>query len=70
MADSDFNTITPVENLHNLAALTPTGQQQERKRRQNPPRRGRAPQEDQANKTPEPQTPGHSDDSHRIDYCA
>ena len=70
MADSDFNTIKPVENLHNLAALTPTRQQQERKRRQNPPRRGPAPQEEQADRTPDQQTPARSDDSHTIDYCA
>lgn len=70
MADSDFNTIKPVENLHNLAALAPTGQQQERKRRQNPPRRGQVPQEDQADKAQEQQTPGRGDDAHTIDYCA
>ena len=70
MADSDFNTIKPVENLHNLAALAPTGQHQERKRRQNPPRQGQVPQEDPAAETQEQPTPGHDDDSHTIDYCA
>ena len=70
MADSDFNTIKPVENLHNVAGLTPAGQHQERKRRQNPPRQGQTPQEDQADETQNQQTPGHDEDSHTIDYCA
>ncbi|MCX5645709.1 MAG: hypothetical protein NTZ17_13690 [Phycisphaerae bacterium] len=70
MADSDFNTIKPVENLHNVAALTPTGQHQQRKRRQNPPRQGQVPREGQADETQEQQTPGRDGDSHTIDYCA
>lgn len=70
MADSDFNPITPVENLHNVGALTPTGQHQERKRRQNPPRQDQVPQEDPANKTKEQRKPEHNDGSHTIDYCA
>jgi hypothetical protein len=70
MANSDFNTIQPVENLQNVAGLTPTGQQQERKRRQNPLRRGREPQETPPDKAKDEQTPGHDSDSHRIDYCA
>lgn len=70
MADSDFNAIKPVENLRNVAALTPTGQHRERKRRQNLPRQGPLSQEGQADETPEQQTPGHNDDSHTIDYCA
>ena len=70
MANSDFNTIKPVENLQNVAGLTPTGQQQERKRRQNPTRRGQEPREMPPDKAKEEQTPGQDRDSHTIDYCA
>lgn len=43
MTDNDFDAIKAVENLQNVAGLTPTGQRQERKRRQNPPRRDQEP---------------------------
>jgi hypothetical protein len=70
MANSDFNTIKPVENLQNVAGLTPTGQRQERKRRQNPPRRGQERQGMPPDKAQEEQAPGRDSDSHTIDYCA
>ena len=66
MTDNEFPTIQAVENLQNVAGLTPTGQRQERKRRQNPPHRdpepGAAP--------PDKDAVEHESDSHRIDYCA
>jgi len=70
MADSDFNSVKPVENLTNVAALNSTGQRQERRRRQNA-RSGEsvpheAPADDAAGK--EPSNP--KDDGHTIDYCA
>jgi hypothetical protein len=66
MTDSEFQAIPAVENLQNVAGLTPTGPRQERKRRQSPPRRdpergGAPPDKDVA----EPDS-----DSHKIDYCA
>jgi hypothetical protein len=70
MADNDFNPIRPVENLQNISGLTPTGQPQERKRRQTPPRPGRQPQETPPDKVAEEQTSGRDSDSHTIDYCA
>jgi hypothetical protein len=66
MTDNEFPTIQAVENLQNVAGLTPTGQRQERKRRQNPPRRDPKPEE-----APPDQTAAERDsDAHRIDYCA
>ncbi len=79
MTDSDFNTIQAVENLQNVAGLTPTGQRQERKRRQNPPRRDQEGTPNAKSGVGDPQsgeTPPdkaateHDSDSHRIDYCA
>jgi hypothetical protein len=66
MTDSEFNAIKAVENLQNVASLTPTGQRQERKRRQNPPRRDQGPGE----APPDKAAAEHDSDSHRIDYCA
>jgi hypothetical protein len=66
MTDNDFNAIKAVENLQNVAGLTPTGQRQERKRRQNPPRR--APRPDET--PPDEATLERDSDSHRIDYRA
>jgi len=69
MADNDFSTIKPVENLQNVAGLTPTGQRQERKRRQNPLRSGREPG-GKPDKAEQEETPERDDDSHTIDYRA
>ncbi len=66
MTDNDFNTIKAVENLQNVAGLTPTGQGQERKRRQNPPHRDR----EAGGKPPEKPAVERDNGSHRIDYCA
>jgi hypothetical protein len=70
MADNDFNTIRPVENLPNVSHLTPTGQPQERKRRQNPPRRDQGTRAALPGTTEEEQAQEHPDDSHTIDYRA
>jgi len=35
MADNDFNIIKPVENLQNIAGLTPAKRREQRKKRQN-----------------------------------
>ncbi|MCL5282331.1 MAG: hypothetical protein M1376_20790 [Planctomycetes bacterium] len=66
MNDSEFNTIQAVENLQNVAGLTPMGQRQERKRRQNPPRQDQGPAEAPADKA----ATERENDSQRIDYCA
>ncbi len=65
MTDNDFNTIKAVENLQNVAGLTPTGQKQERKRRATPPRRDREP-----GQTPDQTAVERDSDAHRIDYRA
>ena len=66
MTDNDFNAIPAVENLQNVAGLTPTGQRQERKRRQGSPRR-----DQESGRTPPDGTTAERDgDSHRIDYRA
>jgi hypothetical protein len=75
MADNDFNTIKPVDSLHNIAGLTPAGRREQRKRRHN--------LHPEAEEEPE-QEPGDSvdersdmdkltrddDDPHSIDYRA
>jgi hypothetical protein len=66
MTDNDFNAIPAVENLQNVAGLTPTGQRQERKRRQGPPRRDQEP----GRTPPDKAAAERDDDSHRIDYRA
>ena len=66
MTDNDFNTIKAVENLQNVTGPTPTGQRQERKRRQNPPRRDPEPGE----APPDKAVTERDSDSHKIDYCA
>ena len=66
MTDNDFNTIKAVENLQNVAGLTPTGQRQERKRRPNSPRRDQESRE----APPDKATAECDSDLHRIDYRA
>ncbi len=66
MNDNDFNTIQAVENLQNVAGLTPAGQRQERKRRQNPSHRDQGPTEAPSDKA----AAERDGESHRIDYCA
>lgn len=79
MTDNEFNTIPAVENLQNVAGLTPTGQRQERKRRQNPPRRDQEGALNAKSCVGDPEPGGtppdkaaaeHDSDAHRIDYCA
>jgi hypothetical protein len=70
MAADDFNAIKPVENLPNVTGLTPAGQRQGRKRRQNPPRRGRESVETRPDDAADGQTSKGDGDAHVIDYCA
>jgi len=72
MTDSDFSSITPVENLHSVHSVAPAQQREEHKRRQKPPeqQQQQPPGNKPLNKTPEESTPSRKDDPHRIDYCA
>jgi hypothetical protein len=70
MATNDLNPIRPVENLPNVAGLTPTGQQQERKRRQNPRRQEQAAQAASPDRTEDEPKREHDGDAHVIDYQA
>ena len=70
MADRDFNAIKPEENLPTVAGLKPTSQRQERKRRQNAPRRDRPPDEARMADDTHGQTSRDDGDGHAIDYCA
>lgn len=72
MTDSDFNSIKPVDNLHNIQGLTPAQQQKERKRQQRQQKQP-SPQEtkqEPANEAPEEQATDGSESPHKIDYCA
>jgi hypothetical protein len=70
MADSDFNSVKPVENLPTVAALNSTGQRQERRRRQNPRRQEATPRARQSEEDDQKKPSGPQDDGHMIDYCA
>lgn len=70
MTDSDFTFIKPMETVHNIQALTPDKQREERKRRQKPPQEqpetGGSPLNEKA------RDPASNDGGgrHQIDYCA
>ena len=75
MADSNLNIIKPVENLQNIAGVTPTRPREQRKRRQNlneqdEQKTGRQMEnpidEQQGNETGTEERDGQ----HVIDYCA
>lgn len=70
MTENDFNTIKPVENLQNVAGLTPTGQRQERKRRSNSPRPSQKSDARPEDEATEQETSEQDKDSHMIDYRA
>jgi hypothetical protein len=70
MTENDFNTIKPVENLHNVAALTPAGQQQERKRRPQPPRPRRKPEAMPPVEATEQEASERGSEAHLLDYRA
>ncbi len=70
MTENDFSTIKPVENLPNVAGLTPTGQRQERKRRPNAPRPSQKPDAKSVDEAAEQETPERDQDVHMIDYRA
>jgi protein involved in polysaccharide export with SLBB domain len=69
MADSDFNTVKPVEGLQNVQGLTPTERRQERRRRQNDQAKHH---EESGEKHDEVEDNTTFDDGqdHMIDYCA
>jgi len=70
MMENDFNTIKPVENLQNVAGLTPAGQQQERKRRPHPPRPHQKPEAAPPAEAAGQETSEQDTDAHLLDYRA
>ena len=70
MTENDFNTIKPVENLQNVAGLTPTGQRQERKRRPTPPRPNQRSDSKSADEAAEQEASEREKEIHMIDYRA
>jgi hypothetical protein len=70
MTDNDFSAIKPVENLPSVAPLTAAGQRQERRRRQNPSRRGAPPDAAPPEEAAPEQASEQDRESHTIDYCA
>ncbi len=70
MTENDFNTVKPVENLQNVAGLTPTGQRQERKRRPHAPRLNRRSDARSADEAAEQEASDRDRDAHMIDYRA
>jgi hypothetical protein len=72
MPDNDFNIIKPVENLHNIAGLTPANPRQEKKRRQTAQRNDRSGNNstDDRKQQAKNDFAADKDDNHSIDYRA
>lgn len=76
MADNDFNTIKPVNSLHNIAGLTPAERRRERRRRRQNPHAGleEASEQVAGDLTDEDgntnKLTGDDNDRHSIDYRA
>lgn len=73
MPSDSYNIIQPVENLQNIAGLTPVQQNKERKRRQDLQKGRHKSKDDELDKQTEEIEETHSgrpDDPHSIDYCA
>ncbi len=74
MTDSDFNYITPVENLHSVHSLSPAQGREEQKRKQKQPRQQpeqkQAPEARPAGATSAEPASEQNEVPHRIDYCA
>lgn len=71
MADTDFNIIQPVDNIHNVQGLTPAKRRQQRKRQQHAPAEHQEePEEQGPDDSKDQQTPDTDGGSHSIDYCA
>ena len=69
MADSDFNTIKPVDSLQSIQGLTPAERRQERKNRQKPQGKHHEKPEEEQDSSKEQETSGDGQ-AHSIDYCA
>jgi hypothetical protein len=75
MADNDYNTIKPVDSLHNITGLSPVKQRDERRRRQNlNSQNEKRPEEESAelidSQSLEEECNDEGDERHSIDYCA
>ncbi|HSW01257.1 MAG TPA: hypothetical protein VLI39_13865 [Sedimentisphaerales bacterium] len=70
MTDSDFTLIKSMETVHNIQALTPDKQREERKRRQKPHKEQPETGEKPLNETAREQAHDEGDGRHQIDYRA
>jgi hypothetical protein len=66
MTDSDFQSLKPVESVHNVQGLTPAQPREERKRRQTPQERAQPPKKEEDKSKPA----ATGGEPHAIDYCA
>ena len=74
MPESNYNTIPPVENPHNVPGLTPANRHQQRKQQQRSPANPNgeteeylSPKQKERNSK---QDTSNQNDRHSIDYCA
>ncbi|MBP8909936.1 MAG: hypothetical protein KBI32_00350 [Phycisphaerae bacterium] len=70
MTDNDFTLIKPMETVHNIQALTPTQQQEERKRRQKRPQGSPETGGEPRKQTIQDPASDDRNGRHQIDYCA
>jgi len=74
MADNNFNLIKPVENLQNVAGVTPTERREERKRKQQMHKQDEQQDEEVNEQTDEPTIEEefleNENGKSTIDYCA
>ena len=70
MADSDYNTIQPIEGLQNVLGIAPTEQQQQQRRKNAQEKRRQHSQPAQDEKAGEKTSQDNQDESHLIDYRA
>jgi len=67
MTDSDFQSLEPVESLHNIQGLTPAQPREGHKRRQAPGERSQPPKKEEGKEKP---VAAGGPEPHAIDYCA
>lgn len=70
MADSDYNTIKPVESLQTIQGVAPARRRQERKRQQNAQDKHQQETETERDDAEASEAIHNDDDPHSIDYCA
>ncbi len=73
MADNNYNMVKPVENLHNVAGLTPIAERKQGNRPKNQKDKNKQHEqmpEKPFDVKPENEAYGQQDDPNSIDYCA